>query len=220
MIARGPREGPFDLLVKACRLLIGKEQSLRRIMFALLACAIVFAAMPLASCKAKTLDDCDLLLFENASGSGDTRSIVSGVVNLGGVFSKDGTSGRVVTVNVGIPEKSACDTVAIESLAVGVPVAKGTEAWSASATFSASELSGGGYLSFAVPVEASKTESADVSAYRAFGGVEFRATFSSDEGAVSYRYSIVPTDRYLSWVNEPDGNTFDGARFTVTRTRE
>lgn len=193
---------------------------MRRIMLVLLACAIAFAAVPLSSCKAKTLDDCDLLLFENASGSGDTRNIVSGVVNLGGVFSKDGVSGRVITVNVGIPEKSACDTVTIESLTVGVSVAKGTEAWGPSATFSAAELSGGGYLSFAVPVEASKTESADVAAYRSFGDVEFRATFSSDEGSVSYRYSIVPTDRYLSWIDEPNGNTFDGARFTVTRTRE
>lgn len=193
---------------------------MRRIMLVLLACALAFAAVPLSSCKAKTLDDCDLLLFENASGSGDGRTIVSGVVNLGGVFSRDGVSGRVITVNVGIPEKSACDTVAFESLAAGVPVAKGTEAWGASATFSASELSGGGYLSFAVPVEASKTESADVMAYRAFGEVEFRATFSSGEDSVSYCYSIVPTDRYLSWVGEPDGNTFDGARFTVTRTRE
>lgn len=189
-------------------------------MLALLACAVAFAAVPLSSCKAKTLDDCDLLLFENASGSDDSRSIVSGVVNLGGVFSKDGTSGRIVTVNVGIPEGSVCDTVEIESLTVGVPVAKGTEAWSASASFSASELLGGGYVSFAVPVKASKTDSADVAAYRAFGDVEFRATFLRGEESVSYRYSIVPTDRYLSWVGEPDGNTFDGARFTVTRTRK
>mgnify|MGYP004677227109 CR=1 FL=1 len=189
-------------------------------MLVLLVCAIALAAVPLSSCKAKTLDDCDLLLFENASGSGDARNIVSGVVNLGGVFSKDGTSGRVINVNVGIPEKSACDTVVFESLTVGVSVTKGTEDWGASVTFSASELFGGGYLSFAVPVEASKTESSDVAAYRAFGDVEFRATFLSDEGSVSYRYSIVPTDRYLSWMDDPSGNSFDGARFTVTRTRE
>ena len=193
---------------------------LRRLLCILIACLLASSAVLMSSCKERTLDDCDLLLFENASGSGDTRDIVSGVVNLGGVFSADGTSGRVVTVNVGIPEGSACDEILIESLTDGVSVAKSTESWGTSASFSPSELSGGGYISFAVPVVASKTESADVSAYRAFGDVEFRATFSRNGESVSYRYSIVPTERYLSWVNEPNGNTFDGARFTVTRAKE
>ena len=37
---------------------------------------------------------------------------------------------------------------------------------------------------------------------------------------MSYTYRIVPTDSYLTWVEDPKGNTFDGARFEVTRTGE
>lgn len=73
---------------------------------------------------------------------------------------------------------------------------------------------------FAVPVEQGADETADVAAYRAFGGVEFRVTFHNGEDQVSRTYRIVPTDSYLTWVKDPKGNTFDGARFEVTRTGE
>ena len=59
-----------------------------------------------------------------------------------------------------------------------------------------------------------------MAAYRAFGDVEFRGTFHNGEDQMSYTYRIVPTDSYLTWVEDPKGNTFDGARFEVTRTGE
>ena len=73
---------------------------------------------------------------------------------------------------------------------------------------------------FAVPVEQGTDETADMAAYRAFGGVEFRVTFQSGDDKVSRTYRIVPTERYLTWVKDPKGNTFDGARFEVTRAGE
>ena len=45
-------------------------------------------------------------------------------------------------------------------------------------------------------------------------------TFHNGENQMSYTYRIVPTDSYLTWVEDPKGNTFDGARFEVTRTGE
>lgn len=193
---------------------------MRRILCVLLAACVAACALPFSSCKAKTLDDCDLQLFEHATGTGDTRDIVSGVVSLGGVFNRDGVTGRVVCVNVGVAEDIACDAVTFESLSDDVPIGKDTTEWGRSVTIDAGELSAGGYVYFAVPVKSSATEGIDVCAYRAFGDVEFRATFSRDGQQKSYRYSIAPTERYLSWVDNPSGNSFDGARFTVTRTED
>ena len=132
----------------------------RLVSFAIAVC-LACCALPLASCKAPTLSDCDLQLFQNASGTGDTRDIVSGVVSLGGVYRQGDTAGRVICLNIGMSETSACDSISIESL-----------------------------------------------------------TFHSGDDKVSRTYRIVPTERYLTWVKDPKGNTFDGARFEVTRTGE
>ena len=45
-----------------------------------------------------------------------------------------------------------------------------------------------------------------------------KITLFLEEAGLEYR--IVPTDSYLTWVKDPKGNTFDGARFEVTRTGE
>lgn len=184
----------------------------------LLAVALAFCAVPLSSCKAATLADCELQLFENASGTGDARDITSSVVSLGGVFSRNGVSGRVVCLNIGMSDQSACDKVTIESLSDGVLVSKDASDWQTAVTFDLSEVAAGGYAYFAVPVTPSNTEGADVCAYRAFGNVEFQASFEREGDAISHRYAIVPTERYLSWVDSPSGNTFDGTRFVVTRS--
>ena len=52
------------------------------------------------------------------------------------------------------------------------------------------------------------------------GGVELRVTCHNGEDQVTPQSRIGPTDSYLTWVKDPKGNTFDGARFEVTRTGE
>lgn len=191
----------------------------RLVSFAIVVC-LACCAWPLASCKAPTLSDCDLQLFQNASGTGDTRDIVSGVVSLGGVYRQRDTAGRVICLNIGMSETSPCDSISVESLTDGVRVGKSSGSWEDVAEYQLSEIASGGYVYFAVPVEQGADETADMAAYRAFGNVEFRVTFHSGDEQVSRTYRIVPTERYLAWVKDPKGSTFDGARFEVTRTGE
>lgn len=191
----------------------------RFVSFAIAVC-LACCTLPLASCKAPTLSDCDLQLFQNASGTGDTRDIVSGVVSLGGVYRQGDTAGRVVCLNIGMSETSACDSISIESLTDGVRVGKSSGTWEDVVEYPLGEIASGGYVYFAVPVEQGTDETADMAAYRAFGNVEFRVTFHSGDDQVSRAYRIVPTERYLAWVKDPKGNTFDGARFEVTRAGE
>lgn len=193
---------------------------MRRLISLAVALCLACCTLPLASCKAPTLSDCDLQLFQNALGTGDTRDIVSGVVSLGGVYRQGDTAGRVICLNIGMSETSACDSISIESLTDGVRVGKSSGSWEDVAEYQLSEIASGGYVYFAVPVEQGTDETADMAAYRAFGGVEFRVTFHSGDDKVSRTYRIVPTERYLTWVKDPKGNTFDGARFEVTRTGE
>ena len=148
------------------------------------------------------------------------KDIVSGVVSLGGVYRQGDIAGRVVCLNIGMSETSACDSISIESLTDGVRVGKSSGSWEDTANYQLGEIASGGYVYFAVPVEQGTDETADMAAYRAFGGVEFRVTFHSGDDKVSRTYRIVPTERYLTWVKDPKGNTFDGARFEVTRTGE
>ena len=115
-------------------------------------------------------------------------------------------------------ETSPCDSISIESLTDGVRVGKSSGVWEEVVPYQLGEVTSGGYVYFAVPVEQGADETADVAAYRAFGDVEFRVTFHNGEDQVSRTYRIVPTDSYLTWVKDPKGNTFDGARFEVTRT--
>ena len=193
---------------------------MRRLISLAVALCLACCALPLASCKAPTLSDCDLQLFQNASGTGDTRDIVSGVVSLGGVYRQGDTAGRVICLNSGMSETSPSDSISIESLTDGVRVGKSSGSWEDTANYQLGEIASGGYVYFAVPVEQGTDETADMAAYRAFGGVEFRVTFHSGDDKVSRTYRIVPTERYLTWVKDPKGNTFDGARFEVTRTGE
>lgn len=193
---------------------------MRRLVSFAIAVCLVCCALSLASCKAPTLSDCDLQLFQNASGSGDTRDIVSGVVSLGGVYRQGDVSGRVICLNIGMSETSACDSISIESLTDGVRVGKSSGTWEDVVEYRLGEIASGGYVYFAVPVEQGTDETADMAAYRAFGDVEFRVTFHSGDDQVSRTYRIVPTERYLAWVKDPKGNTFDGARFEVTRAGE
>ena len=192
----------------------------RRLVNLAIAVCLACCALPLVSCKAPTLSDCDLQLFQNASGTGDTRDIVSGVVSLGGVYRQGDTAGRVVGLNSGMSETRPCDSISIESLTDGVRVGKSSGSWEDTANYQLGEIASGGYVYFAVPVEQGTDETADMAAYRAFGDVEFRVTFHNGEDQMSYTYRIVPTDSYLTWVKDPKGNTFDGARFEVTRTGE
>lgn len=193
---------------------------MRRLVNFAIAVCLACCALPLVSCKAPALSDCDLQLFQNASGAGDTRDIVSGVVSLGGVYRQGDTAGRVVCLNIGMSETSPCDSISVESLTDGVRVGKSSGVWEDTANYQLGEIASGGYVYFAVPLEQGADETADVAAYRAFGDVEFRVTFHNGEDQMSYTYRIVPTDSYLTWVKDPKGNTFDGARFEVTRTGE
>ena len=193
---------------------------MRRLVSFAIAVCLACCALPLASCKAPTLSDCDLQLFQNASGTGDTRDIVSGVVSLGGVYRQGDIAGRVVCLNIGMSETSACDSISIESLTDGVRVGKSSGTWEDVVEYPLGEIASGGYVYFAVPVEQGTDETADMAAYRAFGNVEFRVTFHSGDDQVSRTYRIAPTERYLAWVKDPKGNTFDGARFEVTRAGE
>ena len=193
---------------------------MRRLVSFAIAVCLACCALPLVSCKAPTLSDCDLQLFQNASGTGDTRDIVSGVVSLGGVYRQGDIAGRVVCLNIGMSETSACDSISIESLTDGVRVGKSSGTWEDVVEYPLGEIASGGYVYFAVPVEQGTDETADMAAYRAFGNVEFRVTFHSGDDQASRTYRIVPTERYLSWVKDPKGNTFDGARFEVTRAGE
>ena len=193
---------------------------MRRLVSFAIAVCLACCALPLASCKAPTLSDCDLQLFQNASGASDTRDIVSGVVSLGGVYRQGDIAGRVVCLNIGMSETSACDSISIESLTDGVRVGKSSGTWEDVVEYPLGEIASGGYVYFAVPVEQGTDETADMAAYRAFGNVEFRVTFHSGDDQVSRTYRIVPTERYLAWVKDPKGNTFDGARFEVTRAGE
>lgn len=193
---------------------------MRRLVNFAVAICLACCTLLLASCKAPTLSDCDLQLFQNASGTGDTRDIVSGVVSLGGVYRQGDTAGRVICLNIGMSETSPCDSISVESLTDGVRVGKTSGSWEDFAEYQLSEIASGGYVYFAVPVEQGTDETADMAAYRAFGGVEFRVTFHGGDDQVSRTYRIVPTERYLAWVKDPKGNTFDGARFEVTRTGE
>lgn len=193
---------------------------MRRLVNFAVAICLACCTLPLASCKALTLSDCDLQLFQNASGTGDTRDIVSGVVSLGGVCRQGDTAGRVICLNIGMSETSPCDSISIESLTDGVRVGKSSGSWEDTANYQLGEIASGGYVYFAVPVEQGTDETADMAAYRAFGGVEFRVTFHGGDEKVSRTYRIVPTERYLTWVKGPKGNTFDGVRFEVTRTGE
>ena len=193
---------------------------MRRLVSFAIAVCLACCALPLASCKAPTLSDCDLQLFQNALGAGDTREIVSGVVSLGGVYRQGDMSGRVVCLNIGMSETSPCDSISIESLTDGVRVGKSSGPWDDVVEYQLGEIASGGYVYFAVPVEQGTDETADMAAYRAFGDVEFRVTFHSGDDQVSRTYRIVPTERYLAWVKDPKGNSFDGARFEVTKTGE
>ena len=193
---------------------------MRRLVSFAIAVCLACCALPLASCKAPTLSDCDLQLFQNTSGTGDTRDIVSGVVSLGGVYRQGDIAGRVVCLNIGMSETSACDSISIESLTDGVRVGKSSGTWEDVVEYPLGEIASGGYVYFAVPVEQGTDATADMAAYRAFGNVEFRVTFHSGDDQVSRTYRIVPTERYLAWVKDPKGNTFDGARFEVTRAGE
>lgn len=193
---------------------------MRRLVSFAIAVCLACCALSLASCKAPTLSDCDLQLFQNASGTGDTRDIVSGMVSLGGVYRQGDIAGRVVCLNIGMSETSACDSISIESLTDGVRVGKSSGTWEDVVEYRLGEIASGGYVYFAVPVEQGTDETADMAAYRAFGNVEFRVTFHSGDDQVSRTYRIVPTERYLAWVKDPKGNTFDGARFEVTRAGE
>ena len=193
---------------------------MRRLVSFAIAVCLACCALSLASCKTPTLSDCDLQLFQNASGTSDTRDIVSGVVSLGGVYRQGDIAGRVVCLNIGMSETSACDSISIESLTDGVRVGKSSGTWEDVVEYPLGEIASGGYVYFAVPVEQGTDETADMAAYRAFGNVEFRVTFHSGNDQVSRTYRIVPTERYLSWVKDPKGNTFDGARFEVTRAEE
>ena len=193
---------------------------MRRLVSFAIAVCLACCALPLASCKAPTLSDCDLQLFQNASGAGDTRDIVSSVVSLGGAYRQGDIAGRVVCLNIGMSETSACDSISVESLTDGVRVGKSSGTWEDVVEYPLGEIASGGYVYFAVPVEQGADETADMAAYRAFGDVEFRVTFHSGDDQISRTYRIVPTERYLTWVKDPKGNTFDGARFEVTRTEE
>lgn len=193
---------------------------MRRLISLAVALCLACCALPLASCKASTLSDCELQLFQNASGAGDTRDIVSSVVSLGGVYRQGDVSGRVVCLNIGMSETSPCDSISIESLADDVRVGKSSGVWEDTVSYQLSEVASGGYVYFAVPVEQDTDETADAAAYRSFGDAEFRVTFHSGDDSMSCRYRIVATDRYLTWVKDPKGNTFDGARFEVTKTGE
>ena len=193
---------------------------MRRLVSFAIAVCLACCALPLASCKAPTLSDCDLQLFQNASGAGDTRDIVSSVVSLGGAYRQGDIAGRVVCLNIGMSETSACDSISVESLTDGVRVGKSSGTWEDVVEYPLGEIASGGYVYFAVPVEQGADETADMAAYRAFGDVEFRVTFHSGDDHISRTYRIVPTERYLTWVKDPKGNTFDGARFEVTRTEE
>ena len=193
---------------------------MRRLISLAVALCLACCALPLVSCKAPTLSDCDLQLFQNASGTGDTRDIVSGVVSLGGVYRQGDIAGRVVCLNIGMSETSACDSISIESLTDGIRVGKSSGTWEDVVEYQLGEIASGGYVYFAVPVEQGADETADMAAYRSFGNVEFRVTFHSGDDQVSRTYRIVPTERYLAWVKDPKGNTFDGARFEVTRAGE
>ena len=192
----------------------------KRVVLLAIAVCLACCALPLTSCKAPTLSDCDLQLFKSAVGTGDTRNIVSGVVSLGGVYRQGDVSGRVICLNIGMSEASASDSISIEPLTDGVRVGKSSGVWEDTASYQLSEIAGGGYVYFAVPVEQGADETADAAAYRSFGNVEFRVTFYGDGDAVSYRYRIVPTGDYLTWVDDPKGNTYDGARFEVTRSED
>ena len=193
---------------------------MRRLVSFAIAVCLACCALPLASCKAPTLSDCELQLFQNASGAGDTRDIVSGVVSLGGVYRQGDVSGRVVCLNIGMSETSPCDSISIESLTDDARVGKSSGTWEDVVEYPLGEIASGGYVYFAVPVEQGADETADMAAYRAFGDVEFRVTFHSGDDQVSRTYRIVPTERYLAWVKDPKGNSFDGARFEVTKTGE
>lgn len=193
---------------------------MRRLISLAVALCLACCALPLASCKAPALSDCDLQLFQNASGTGDTRDIVSGVVSLGGVYRQGDIAGRVVCLNIGMSETSACDSISIESLTDGVRVGKSSGTWEDVVEYPLGEIASGGYVYFAVPVEQGTDETADMAAYRAFGDVKLRVTFHSGDDQISRTYRIVPTERYLAWVKDPKGNTFDGARFEVTRAGE
>lgn len=193
---------------------------MRRLVSFAIAVCLACCALPLASCKAPTLSDCDLQLFQNASGTGDTRDIVSSVVSLGGAYRQGDIAGRVVCLNIGMSETSACDSISVESLTDGVRVGKSSGTWEDVVEYPLGEIASGGYVYFAVPVKQGADETADMAAYRAFGDVEFRVTFHSGDDQISRTYRIVPTERYLTWVKDPKGNTFDGARFEVTRAGE